>query len=163
MHFVASGFFGASFFFCFFVGGGLSGSFFFAVLFLSGGLLASRATMCRSTASVIARDEYCDDGEGVVPEFRLGGLELSDSFLSSWRLVVNHEFAPGTLKHVLDEVESKSTEPISVGHHNLFDVAAQDSVQKGREAGALPVDARGDVLDDLVVRVRFSEELDLSL
>jgi hypothetical protein len=119
--------------------------------------------MCRSTASVIARDEYCDDGEEVVPELRLGGLELSDAFLSSWRLVVNHEFAPGTLKHVLDEVEGKSTEPIAVGYHNLFDIAVQDSVQKGREAWPLPVDAGGDVLDDLVVWVRFAEVLDLSL
>jgi hypothetical protein len=76
---------------------------------------------------------------------------------------VNHELASGTLERVLDEVESESTEPIPVGHHNLFDIAAQDSVQKGREAGALPVDARGDVLDDLVVGVCFTEELDLSL
>jgi hypothetical protein len=76
---------------------------------------------------------------------------------------VNHEFTPGTLKQVLDEVEGESSETVTMGHHNLFDISAQDSFQKGREALRLPVDAGGDVFDDLMVRVRVAEVLDLSL
>jgi hypothetical protein len=97
--------------------------------------------MCRSTASVIARDEYGDD---VTPELCLSGLEFSDAVLSAWSFVVNHELTPGTLEHVLDEgspagdctlcFEGESSETATMGHHNLFDIAAQDSVQKGREA-----------------------------
>ena len=119
--------------------------------------------MCRSTASVIARDEYSDDGEEIVSEFGFGRLEFGDAVSAACCLVVNHEFAPGVLEHALDEVEGESTQSVAVGHHNLLDVAVHDAVQNGREACALPVDAGADVLDDLVVWVLAAEQFDLSL
>lgn len=74
---------------------------------------------------------------------------------------MNHEFAPGVVEDALDEVEGEATQSIPVTDHNLFDISAHDAVQKGREAGALPVDARADVFDDLVFWILFLEEFDL--
>ena len=76
---------------------------------------------------------------------------------------MNHEFTPGVLKNALDEVEGESAKSVAVGHHNLLDVSVHDPVQKGREARALPVNARSDVFDDLVLRIFRAEQVDLAL
>ncbi len=50
----------------------------------------------------------------------------------------------------LDEFDTKSREPVSVRSSNVFDMAFLDVLQKPREAFALEVESRGNVLVDLV-------------
>jgi len=61
------------------------------------------------------------------------------------------------------EFQSESAKPVSICDDNLLDSAAADAFQKGQQSGSLPVEAGGDIFDDLVVRVRLLEILDLSL
>lgn len=62
---------------------------------------------------------------------------------------------------MLEELEGEPAEPVPVGNHNLLDISPHGPVQNGKKAGSLPVDARGDVLDDFVFGMRGLEGLDL--
>jgi len=118
----------------------------------------ARSSIRGRTLAIVAGHEYGEYGEEVVLEFALAaGSRLGTT------LVLNHDFTPGTLEDVLDELKGEAAEAISVGDHNLLDVSAHRSVQNGEETGPLPVDARGNVLDDLVLWERILEGLDLSL
>lgn len=126
------------------------------MLFCDLSRLACSPISCR-TSAVVASDENGDDGEEVVSELTLvaGAAVVT--------LVLNHDLTPGTLENVLDELKGEAAEPVPVGYHNLLDISTHRPVQNGEEAWALPVDARGDVADDLVLWVRFLEGGDLSL
>ena len=50
-----------------------------------------------------------------------------------------------------------------VSDHNLLDTSTRRLVQNGDDTSSLPVDVRGDVVDDLVLWVRFLEGFDLPL
>ena len=63
---------------------------------------------------------------------------------------------------MLDEFEGKSAQSVAVQDHKLLDASAQRSVQKGEEAGSLPVDAGGNVFDELMIRAPLLERLDLA-
>ncbi len=62
------------------------------------------------------------------------------------------------------QLDSKASESVSVGHHNLRDISCFDFVQKGEEAFSLEVEPGSDVSDDLVMlRAVLFEVLDLPL
>lgn len=74
---------------------------------------------------------------------------------SVWALacVENHEADAGLPEHVLDEVKGDTTEPVSVGDHNLADAPAHRAVQNGDEAPTLEVDTRRDICNDFVLGI----------
>ena len=49
------------------------------------------------------------------------------------------------------ELEAKACKSVTIGDHNLLDMASLDLVQKGEETLALEVEATGNVLEDAVV------------
>jgi hypothetical protein len=55
--------------------------------------------------------------------------------------VLNHDSTPGTLEHVLEELEREAAKAVPMGDHNFLDRAAQGPVQNGEQAWALPVEA----------------------
>ena len=144
--------------------GTVSVAFFF---FLAGELLSlerfagrcfsccSLASMSCCTSAVVTGDEDGDDGEEIVAEFGVGVVNLVC-------LIANHDFATTALENVLDEFEGDTTEPVTMGDHNLTDISFERSVQNSEKTGALPVDATRDARDDFVLRVRFLEQLDLA-
>ena len=50
-----------------------------------------------------------------------------------------------------------------VNDHNLLDTSTRRLVQNGNDTSSLPVDVRGDVVDDLVLWMFFLEGFDLPL
>lgn len=115
----------------------------------------SLASMSCCTSAVVTGDEDGDDGEEIVAELGVGVVNLVC-------LIANHDFAATALEDVLDEFEGDTTEPVTMGDHNLADISFERSVQNSEKTGALPVDATRDVRDDFVLRVRFLEQLDLA-
>jgi hypothetical protein len=77
--------------------------------------------------------------------------------------VLNHDFATDSSEDVLKELKGEPAQPVTVGNHNLLDIAPQRSVQKGEQAGTFPVDARSNVAYDFMLRERFLQGPDLSL
>jgi hypothetical protein len=69
--------------------------------------------------------------------------------------------APG--QDIFDEIEREAGESVFVGNHNLCDIAAERSVQKGFKTFALPVDPGGDIGDKAVVGVFSAKVGDLSV
>lgn len=67
--------------------------------------------------------------------------------------VENHEFCVVALEQPLQELHADACESVAVGHHNFCDSAATDGVQKGEEAGPMPVETTANVLDKLVVGI----------
>ena len=67
------------------------------------------------------------------------------------------------LDQPLDEFKAESREPVPVGNHNLEFISAVKSLQYGDESLSLPVEASGDVGDDLGAGVEFSHLGDLAL
>ena len=64
---------------------------------------------------------------------------------------------------MIDEFDCKSAEAVAMSDHNLLDTSTHHLVQNGGDTNQLPVDVRGDVVDDLVLWVRFLEGFDLPL
>jgi len=75
---------------------------------------------------------------------------------------VNHDFRAVELAEGFEKFKSVPTEPISVGHNNLFDISRVDTSQKGLKVLAPVVEPRTDVLESCMVRVTFLEGRDLS-
>jgi len=76
--------------------------------------------------------------------------------------VVNHEFDACVPKDGLHKVEGKATESVPVGNHNFLDHSLVAFVQYLLQPSTLEVNSAGNVRDDLVFRIRFLEESDLS-
>ena len=65
---------------------------------------------------------------------------------------VNHDLGAELFKEEQHEVEAESTQAVFVHDHNLFDHAADDSVQKGLKTFALEVEPASDVGYEGVMR-----------
>ncbi len=67
------------------------------------------------------------------------------------------------LDQPLDEFKSESGEPVPVGNHKSEFIASVKSLQYGEQSLSFPVEASGDVGDDVGVGVEFSHMDDLAL
>lgn len=99
------------------------------------------------------------DGEEVVG--KLAWAAPIPVSLGTAQPVENHEFCPSFPKDVLQEFGSKAAQPVPVHDHNLRDISSVDLVHQGAQSLALEVEARADVLDDLVVWVLGLEVFNL--
>lgn len=97
-----------------------------------------------SLASVFGRSHSIVPGDKVVGD---GEEVLSKLLLGVWVLVLflravteNHEFCPRLCNDPVNQLEGKAAEAVSVGNHNLADLSVMAGVQKGAEAGTVPVD-----------------------
>ena len=78
--------------------------------------------------------------------------------------VENHDFCVMASTEPGNELHAEASEAVRVGNHNARDSAATDGVQKGEEAGALPVEARGDIRVDVVgVGLTEAEVVELAI
>jgi hypothetical protein len=104
-------------------------------------------------------DEHSND-EQVISEFAL----VVTVPLSAWILVAeNHEPHISLSEHPLEELHGESREPVFVGNHNFRDISTLDAFQKGTETAPMPIDARGNVPEELVRRVRGAQRRNLPL
>ena len=76
---------------------------------------------------------------------------------------LNDESATSLIDDPLDDFGGKARKSVLVGNHNSFDCSSLDLLQKPREPFAFVVEARADVLEDLVPWVRFLKRGDLAL
>lgn len=60
--------------------------------------------------------------------------------------IENHEFCASFFKDELQQLDGKATQSVTVGNHNLLDASSENAFQKGIKRGALPVDARPNVV-----------------
>ena len=67
------------------------------------------------------------------------------------------------LNQPLDEFKPEAGEAVPVGNHKSELISAMKSLQYGEQSLALPVEASGDVSDDLGVGVELSHVSDLPL
>lgn len=95
------------------------------------------------------------DGKQVVCELTRSVFDLC--------VAVNHEFCASFFQDETDELQSIPTESVLVHDHNLCDQSAVYAFQKGLQTSAFEVEAGSDVGDNLVLRVRGLQVLDLSL
>ena len=75
-------------------------------------------------------------------------------------VTVNHEFRANFREDKLQDVASKSCEPVSMG--NLRDHPVEDLFQNGLQTFSFEVNTGSNVFDDDVVRVRFLEVFNLA-
>ena len=88
-----------------------------------------------------------EDGEKILGEFGFGaGIMLVD----------NQEFAAVLLNQPLDEFKPEAGQTVSVGNHKSELISAVKPLQYGEQSFSLPVEASGDVSDDLGVGARNS-------
>ena len=97
-----------------------------------------------------------DDGHDVLDHLLAGLLVRSCR--------IGHD--DGSVKRAADEgtqLEAEAAEAVALGNGNNADLAAHDAFQKPLEPASLVVEARADVLDDLVAGVPAAHVLDLPL
>lgn len=103
----------------------------------------------------MSRNKDGGDGKQVVCELTRSVFDLC--------VAVNHEFCASFFQDETDELQSIPTEFVLVHDHNLCDQSAVYAFQKGLQTSAFEVEARGDIGDNLVLRVRGLQVLYLSL
>jgi hypothetical protein len=97
-----------------------------------------------------------DDGQQVLGQVGLGGGPVR-----THSLAVNHEACSVSHDEPFDKVESETREAVSVGNHKLLEISSQRGVQNLEKASSPEVDSAGDVGDEAVPWVLFSEGVDL--
>lgn len=97
--------------------------------------------------------EVVEYGEQVLGEFIFGATQS---------LIENHDFPAVLLNEASKQVESKPTESVTVGNHNLELVSAQNASQYGLKPFAFEVESTPDVFDDFRLRINRLESLALS-
>jgi hypothetical protein len=66
-----------------------------------------------------------------------------------WRVAENHEFDAKLIHNEpFEQLESDTTEAISVCDHNLLELSLARSFQKGLKVGAMPVATGANVAED---------------
>jgi len=78
--------------------------------------------------------------------------------------VENHDLSVAVvLNDVFEEVEPKSGQSVFIGNHKFLDLSFDSCVQNGSKSFPLEVKTASNVGNELVSRISFSEELNLSL
>lgn len=104
--------------------------------------------------AVATAAEDLDDGEEVVGELLLCGQVCG---------VEDEQADAALLEDVFQQLEGKAAQAVPGGHHDFSESSLVCGVQKGEQPLALPVDARADVGDELVVWVLGQQEVGLAL
>ena len=96
-----------------------------------------------------------DDGEQILTQLGFGRVCLTVR-------IENCERCARSFNNPFDELDSKPRKPVPVGNDNCRDRTILHGLQKPREPAPLEVDARRNVLEHSVARVRFLHGLDLA-
>ena len=107
----------------------------------------STSTKGSGAPSVVLGHKVVTNGEEIVSEF-LGVVGGGRDFLTRNQVQCCLMFSERTF----NEIDSESSQSVTVGDHNTRDMSLFDELQKGDKSPALEVEAGSDITDDFVVR-----------
>lgn len=64
---------------------------------------------------------------------------------------MNHEPAPSLGQDPVHKLAGEAAQPVTVRYYHLLDLAGVHTVEQSNERGAMPVEAGGDVAQELVL------------